>query len=138
MDPEVPATVAELVRISTKPHVKLTEDAALEVGALKARDNIEYEPADSMYSRKWRLTKDATIRSVDAVIVNQIVAAGMPQMGRSPALVRYLWGLWIAQEVGIADVSGTGVINIKQDILRLTWITKLVHARMHARARAHT
>ena len=47
-------------------------------------------------------------------------------MGRSPALVRYLWGLWVGQEVGIADVSGTGLINIKNDILRLTWLTKLV------------
>ena len=48
-------------------------------------------------------------------------------MGRSPALVRYLWGLWTAQEVGIADISGVGMMTIKQDILRLTWITKLVH-----------
>ena len=119
-------TIVELVRISTKTHIQLTEDAALEAGAKKARHHIEYEPAETTYSRRWRLTKDATIRSVDPVIVNQLVAAGMPQIGRSPPLVRYLWGLRTGQEVGICDLSGTGMMSIKKDVVQMTWITKLL------------
>ena len=125
-DAELPEPVLDIVRMATKPHVNLTDLAPLEKSALEGWKHIEYEPADTVYSRRFRLTKEATIRSVDAVIVNQVVAAGLPQMGRSPPLVRYLWGLWTAQEVGIADLSGTGIINLKQDVLRLSWITKLM------------
>lgn len=122
------SAVSELVKMATKPHMQLTPDAPLEAAAKAARLHIEYEPADTTFTRKWRLTKDATIRSLDAVMINQVVSAAMPHLCRSPPLVRYLWALWAGQEVGIADLSGTGIMSLRQDVLRLSWLTKLLLA----------
>lgn len=116
-----------LLAAATRTHARAEEELTpMEAAAAAHRSAIAYEPADAVYGRQWKLSKEALVRGAEPVDVNQILAAGLPSMGRSPPLVRYLWGLWGAEKIGVADVRGTGLLSIPGDLLRVSWVTKLL------------
>lgn len=37
-----------------------------------------------------------------------------------------MWGLWGGNALGVCDVSGCGMGSVSEDILRMSWLTRLV------------
>jgi hypothetical protein len=102
-----------------------TELSGFEAGCLADRRFISYEPADTVYSRRWKLSKEAQLRGLDPIGVNQGVAAGIPTFWRAPGLTRYMWGVWGGWSLGVCDVAGVGMCSIREDLIRLEWLVKL-------------
>lgn len=118
------ALPAEL-KASVTPFAVLSELSASEASSLAEKRFVSYEPADTVYSRKWKLSKEAQLRGLDPIVVNQGVAAGMPTFMRTPGLTRYMWGIWGGWSIANCDLSGVGMYSLKDDILRMEWLVKL-------------
>lgn len=123
--PEATKALPPSLQPAVTPFMELTELSGFEAGCLADRRFISYEPADTVYSRKWKLSKVAQLRGLDPIGVNQGVAAGMPTFFRVPGLARYMWGIWGGWSIGVCDVAGVGMCSIREDLIRLEWLVKL-------------
>ena len=104
---------------------RLGSPSVVEAKAAEKRCCIEYQPADTIYSRNWRVSNEGVVKGHESIGLGRLLAAGMPQFSPSPATVRYLWGLWGAEQLGVVEMGGIGMSSIKADLLDISWITKL-------------
>lgn len=74
---------AEL-RFAVEAFKPLSEPAPIEARFKNEIEKIVYEPADTVFSRKWKLSKESHLGGSDPIVVNQMIAAGRPNMSRAP------------------------------------------------------
>lgn len=120
-----PPPAGSLLRAVVQSHCEMTAASRGEDYCRGERRHVVFDPGPLLYGRTWRLGKAAQLRGADAGGVNQAAAAGMPQAGRAPGLVRFMWGLWAAERLAVADLAGTGMARVAPAVLAMDWITRL-------------
>jgi Leucine-rich repeat (LRR) protein len=120
-----PPPPSSLLRAVVQSHCEMTAGTRTEELCRAERRNVVFDEGPLLYGRTWRLGKAAQLRGADAAAVNQAAAAAMPQTGRAPALVRFLWGVWAGHRLAVMDVSGTGLRRVPEAVLEVSWVTKL-------------